>query len=82
MPEPTGPPTPTQPLESPMAAEIKEVLKTGQTQRLREMAAELGFGFDENRKTQKFNVPKRQRDINKGTYRGIIETLAREKGVV
>ena len=63
-----------------MAATIKEVLKTGQEQRLREMAAELGFRFDENRRTKKVNVPKRQRDINKDTYRDIIETLAREKG--
>ena len=56
--------------------------KTGQAQRLREMAAELGFRFDENRRTKNFNVPKRQRGISKDTYRGIIETLAREKGIM
>ena len=61
---------------------IKEVLKTGQAQRLREMVGELGFGFDENKKTKKFEVPKRQRDINKTKHREIIETLAREKGMM
>ena len=84
LPEPTGPPTPIQPLslESPMAATIKEVIKTGQLQRLRKLAAELGFRYDENRRTKKFNVGKKQKDITKAKYREIIETLAREKGMM
>ena len=46
------------------------------------MAGALGFRLDENRRTKMFNVPKRQRDINKDTYREITETLAREKGIM
>ena len=84
LPEPTGPPTPIQQLslESPMAATIKKVLKTGQLQRLREMAGELGFRYDVNKRARKFVVGKRQRDITKAKYREIIETLAREKGMM
>ena len=64
-----------------MAAKVKEVLKTGQAQRLREMAAERGFRFDEagNPEVQRAQeaAGHQQRHVP-----GIIETLAREKGLM